>query len=85
MTTPAGPKLCKDCRWIVPSRHDTGWAKCGHPSVTIPAKPNLVTGGMEAPDQPICFAMRMKLERCGPDAKLFEPRGSSSGSDSVSP
>jgi len=68
-------KLCKDCkhcrpntafRWLPFCKYD--FAECKHPSAVIRHDP--VSGHRE---HTFCELTRKWSDRCGPDAKFFEP------------
>jgi hypothetical protein len=65
-------KLCDDCKWMRPHPNDPDpmWSKCHHPAshyqTTSPIDGSTHEGLLN------CDHMRML--RCGPDGKLFEPR-----------
>ena len=69
-------KLCKDCKHCRPSlegRLIPGWGRfdfseCKHPSAIIRSDP--VSGYQE---HTLCDLNRRWTDRCGPDAKFFEP------------
>jgi len=74
-------KLCKDCRWV-----ERGWfggvvgiyARCMHDKSALndDIGNRLVTGCVRSAEQHFASTMRLSRlsGRCGPDAKLFEPR-----------
>ena len=76
--TPAKTKLCIDCKYFTPEMYPRflwckpwpmapKYAKCAHPSQL-----DLVSGSAES----FCQMQRESFAdyRCGPDAKLFEPK-----------
>jgi len=56
-------KLCVDCTYFEDSK-----TLCTHPKIL---EPNLVRGG---PGNSNPYVERLPSGRCGPDAKLFEPK-----------
>jgi hypothetical protein len=64
-------RLCRDCRWI---EQPTPYPRCGHPSSTVPATPDLVRGGMLPAIQIGCEAVRFSIlpTRCGEQGKHWE-------------
>jgi hypothetical protein len=70
--------LCRDCRWVTwPWRHirDSGGAMCTHPSVILPAEPDLIIGGKRTqPPGTFCETERRGVARCGPEGKHWEAR-----------
>lgn len=68
-------KLCKDCRWV-----ERGWfgrvherSECRHEKSALRLV-SLVVGAVACVTYLRAGGMRSKSGRCGPDAKLFEPR-----------
>ncbi len=72
----AAPRLCKDCKWIVPSSRPM----CMHPSSVTPAELDVVTGKTR-PSQPMsCEQARLFLvygNHCGYEGKHWEPADNS--------
>ena len=66
-------KFCKDCRHYQPSAYNANawkYARCLHDPKR---EQNVVTGEWSEVVQ-FCDSTRLLSERCGPDAKWFEPR-----------
>ena len=69
-------KLCQDCRFAHrdrPAQPELFWF-CGHPSAVVIRPPSLLTGRTLPRQRLSCLDARIDVpERCGPDAKFFEP------------
>lgn len=66
-------KFCKDCKFVrKPWIEPISSARCGHPSAVHFDEDYLV--GAKFSERRYCSSMRYYAERCGPDAKFWEPR-----------
>lgn len=71
---PVAPKFCKDCRWMESMPPGISWNAGPRCLQRLGRDWNLVTG---EGTQPHCVYARMQSEKCGSDARWFEPRGAS--------
>lgn len=71
---PAAPKFCKDCRWMESMSPGISWNAGPRCLQRLGRDWNLVTG---EGTQPHCVYARMQSEKCGSDARWFEPGGAS--------
>lgn len=75
-------KLCKDCRYYIPSEapfnDEKGqrlWSKCGHSAAYIENKEvDYVMGSNPSGRNRWCSDMRDSWGPCGPSGKLFQLR-----------
>lgn len=66
-------KFCKDCKFVrKPWFTPITFALCGHPTAVRFDDYYLV--GAKLSERYHCSSMRSYAERCGPDAKFWEPR-----------
>lgn len=70
-------KLCKDCKYWMPSTLGAEYDKCSHPATQPPPKVDLVRGadGASGPQRFCDLARMVVVSPCGPDGKLWEARG----------
>jgi hypothetical protein len=69
-------KLCQDCRWFIPGKHDIEWSTCGHPTSVYQSPPSVVTGRVFPPTKIPCESARAAFtgsSRCGQTAQHWEP------------
>lgn len=87
MFVEAGVKRCQDCKWgrLISDSDSWHWAKCTNP-ITTEGKPITTEGkepywhlgsdevNLSLKDYPYTERMRKSYGRCGPSARLFEPK-----------